>query len=221
MRDVRVSTYAEAVDGLVDGVSVMVGGFGGAGLPHGLIQAVLDKGSRGLTVISNNAGADADDLTLWFEANIVSKMICTYPRAAKAFAQRYRSGECELELVPQGTLIERIRCAGAGLGGFFTPVGVGTRLADGKEVRVLDGKEFVFERALRADFALLRGHRADSMGNVTYNKTARNYSPVMAMAAGTTVVEVSELVEVGGLDPEEVVTPCIFVKRVVLSRGAA
>ncbi len=221
MRDVRVTTFAQALEGLEDGATVMMGGFGGAGLPRGLVRAVLEKGVRDLTVISNNAGADADDLSLWFEADIVRKMVCTYPRAAKAFARRYEEGRCQLELVPQGTLIERIRCAGAGLGGFYTPVGVGTRLAEGKEVRVINGKEYVFELPLGADFALLRGQRADTMGNVTYSKTARNYSPVMATAAKTSVVEVGEIVEVGAIHPEEVVTPCIFVNRVVLNRGEA
>ena len=215
MRNVIVPSLAAAVEGLRNGSSLMMGGFGGAGLPRGLIRAVLDLGVRNLTVISNNAGADPDDLSLWFRAGIVSKMICSYPRAAKEFATRYEEGSVELELVPQGTLIERIRCAGSGLGGFFTPVGVGTQLGEGKEVRVLDGREFLLEKPLAADFALLRGHRADALGNITYSKTARNYSPIMAMAAETVVFEVDEVVDVGRIDPECVITPCIFVDRVV------
>lgn len=221
MRNVLVASYSAALEGLGDGASIMMGGFGGAGLPRGLIRAVLDRGVRDLTVISNNAGADSDDLTLWFEAGIVTKMVCTYPRSAKAFARRYEEGSCALELVPQGTLIERIRCAGAGLGGFYTPVGVGTRLAEGKETRVIEGREYLFQLPLSADFALLRGHRADTMGNVSYSKSARNYSPVMATAARTTVFEVGEVVEPGSLDPEHVVTPCIFVKRIVKSGSPA
>lgn len=222
MRNVIVGDLAKAVEGLRDGSAVMMGGFGGAGLPRGLVEAVLELGVRDLTVISNNAGADGDDLSLWFRAGIVRKMICSYPRAAKEFAARYEEGSVELELVPQGTLIERIRCAGSGLGGFFTPVAVGTQLAEGKEVRIMDdGRSYLLEKPLGADFALLRGHRADALGNVSYRKTARNYSPIMAMAAKTVVFEVDEVVSVGAIDPECVVTPCIFVDRVVQRRGRA
>jgi 3-oxoadipate CoA-transferase alpha subunit len=219
MRDVTVTSHAEAILGLSDGASIFLGGFGGAGLPRGLIGAVLDAGIRDLTVIANNAGADGDDLTLWLEAGLVRKVICSYPRAAKAFDTLYRQGKVELELVPQGTLIERIRCAGAGLGGFYSPVGVGTLLGEGKEIKIIDGREFLLELPLPADFALLRGHKADPLGNVTYYKTGRNYSPMMATAASTVVIEVDELVELGGIDPEHVITPCIFVDRVVLRRG--
>lgn len=219
MRDVRVGSHAEAIAGLSDGASIFLGGFGGAGLPRGLIGAVLEAGTRDLTVIANNAGADGDDLTLWLEAGLVRKVICSYPRAAKAFDTLYRQGKVELELVPQGTLIERIRCAGAGLGGFYSPVGVGTLLGEGKEIKIIDGREFLLELPLPADFALLRGHKADPLGNVTYYKTGRNYSPMMATAASTVVIEVDELVELGGIDPEHVITPCIFVDRVVLRRG--
>jgi len=219
MRDVRVNSQAEAIAGLDDGASLFLGGFGGAGLPRGLIRAVLEAGISQLTVIANNAGADGDDLTLWLEAGLVRKVICSYPRAAKAFAELYRQGKVELELVPQGTLIERIRCAGSGLGGFYSPVGVGTLLGAGKEIKVIDGREFLLELPLGADFALLRGHQADPLGNVTYYKTGRNYSPLMATAARTVVVEVDEIVDIGAIDPEQVVTPCIFVDRVVQRRG--
>ena len=220
MRDVRVASYAEAIAGLSSGASLFLGGFGGAGLPRGLIGAVLEAGITNLTVIANNAGADGDDLTLWLEAGLVKKVICSYPRAAKAFDTLYRQGKVELELVPQGTLIERIRCAGAGLGGFLSPVGVGTLLAEGKEIKVIDGREFLLELPLPADFALLRGHQSDPFGNVTYYKTGRNYSPMMATAAQTVVIEVDQFVDIGGIDPEHVVTPCIFVDRVVLRKGA-
>ncbi len=218
MRDVRVNSHVEAIAGLSDGASLFLGGFGGAGMPRGLIRAVLDAGIRDLTVIANNAGADGDDLTLWLDAGLVRKVVCSYPRAAKAFDRLYRQGKVELELVPQGTLIERIRCAGAGLGGFYSPVGVGTLLGEGKEIKVLNGREFLLELPLSADFALLRGHQADPFGNVTYYKTGRNYSPMMATAATTVVVEVDELVGIGEIDPEHVVTPCIFVDRVVLRK---
>jgi 3-oxoadipate CoA-transferase alpha subunit len=215
MRDVRVRTYAEAVAGLSDGAAVFLGGFGGAGVPHGLIRAVLEAGVRDLTVIGNNAGADADDLTLWLEAGLVRKVICSYPRAGQAFDRLYRQGKVELELVPQGTLIERIRCAGAGLGGFYSPVGVGTLLGEGKPTRVFDGRTYLLELPLAADFAFLRAHHADPFGNLTYNKTARNYTPLMATAARTVVVEADEVVGVGAIDPEAVITPCVFVDRVI------
>lgn len=221
MRNVVVDSYSDAVSALTDGSSVMVGGFGGAGLPRGLIQAVLDLGVCGLTVISNNAGADTDDLSLWFQAGMVGKMICTYPRAAKAFHERYREGSVMLELVSQGTLIERMRCAGAGLGGFFTPVGVDTQFAADKEVRQIDGRSYLFEKPLRADFALLRGATGDTLGNITYNKTARNFAPVMATAASTVVFEVDSIVEAGQIDPESIITPCIFVDRIVRRKGYA
>jgi len=220
VRNVVVKDSDEAVAGLRDGCTVMMGGFGGAGLPRELIQAVLRTGAKDLTVISNNAGADADDLSLWFAAGIVRKMICSYPRSAVAFTERYRRGEVELELVPQGTLIERIRCGGAGLGGFLSPVGVDTVFEKGKQKFEIDGRPYILELPLRADFALLKGKTADTLGNVVYNKTARNYSPVMATAAERTVFEVDEIVEPGGLDPEAIVTPCIFVNRVFIRRNA-
>ena len=214
MRNVVVKDAEAAVEGIQDGQTVMVGGFGGAGLPTGVIKAVLDKGVRDLVVISNNAGSSGDDLSLWFGAKIVRKIICSYPRNAQQFAEQYRTGAVELELVPQGTLVERIRAGGAGLGGFLSPVGVGTVFADGKEKVTVQGREFILELPLRADFTFVKGRLADSLGNVTYNKTARNHCAVMATAGETVAIEVDRIVEVGDLDPEVIVTPCIFVDRV-------
>jgi 3-oxoadipate CoA-transferase alpha subunit len=214
MRNVVVKDAEAAVEGIKDGQTVMVGGFGGAGLPMGAIKAVLDKGVRDLVVISNNAGSSGDDLSLWFGAKIVRKIICSYPRNAQQFAEQYRTGAVELELVPQGTLVERIRAGGAGLGGFLSPVGVGTVFADNKEKITVQGREFILELPLRADFTLVKGRLADSLGNVTYNKTARNHCAVMATAGETVAIEVDRIVEVGDLDPEAIVTPCIFVDRV-------
>lgn len=214
MRNVVVKDAGAAVAGIKDGDTVMVAGFGGAGLSRQLIKAVIDAKVRNLTVISNNAGSSGDDLTLWFESRIVRKMICSYPRNASAFTQQYREGSVELELVPQGTLVERIRAGGAGLGGVLSPVGVGTVFAHGKESVRVDGREYLLELPLRADFALLKGRQADSLGNVNYNKTARNHSVVMATAAHTVAVEVDCLLEPGEMDPEGIVTPCIFVDRV-------
>ncbi|WP_213775816.1 3-oxoacid CoA-transferase subunit A [Bradyrhizobium sp. dw_78] len=218
MRNVVVENAREAVAGIKDGDTVMMGGFGGAGLPTGVIEAVLDTGVRELTIISNNAGASGPDLSLWFAAGIVRKIICSYPRNAEAFAQRYRAGEVELELVPQGTLVERIRAGGAGLGGFLSPVGVGTVFAEGKRAIDVDGRGYILELPLRADFSFVKGRQADALGNVTYNKTARNHCAVMATAATTVAVEVDEIVEVGTMDPEAIVTPCIFVDRVYMRK---
>ncbi|WPH17528.1 CoA transferase subunit A [Variovorax paradoxus] len=220
MRNVVVKDANAAVSGLRDGDTVMVGGFGGAGVPRGMIKAVLDLGVRELTVISNNAGSGGQDLSLWFGARIVRKIICSYPRSADVFADQYRAGDVELELVPQGTLVERIRAGGAGLGGFLTPTGVGTVFEKGKQKVVVDGREFLLEKPLRAQFSLLKGRQADVLGNLNYNKTARNHSVVMATAAEVVAVEVDELLEPGELDPEGIITPCIFVDRVFLSRPA-
>lgn len=214
MRNVVVGTEAAAVAGLRDGHVVMVGGFGGAGLPRGIIKAVAELGVRDLTVISNNAGAGGDDLSLWFRQRMVRKIICSYPRSAKDFAQQYRVGAVELELLPQGTLVERIRAGGAGLGGFLSPVGVGTVFERGKEKITVGSRDFLLELPLRADFAFVKGRTADTLGNVTYNKAARNHCAVMATAADIVAVEVDRIVEAGGLDPESIVTPCIFVDRV-------
>lgn len=214
MRNVVVENARAAVQGLKDGHTVMVGGFGNAGLPHDILKAVVETGVRDLTLISNNAGTVEDDLTLWFRAKIVRKIICSYPRGAKAFTELYRKGEVELELVPQGTLVERIRAGGAGMGGFLSPVGVGTEFAKGKDVLHVGGRDYILELPLKADFTFVKGKLADTVGNVTYNMTARNHCPAMATAAETTVVEVDRIVAAGDLDPEAIVTPCIFVDRV-------
>lgn len=207
----------EAIAGMRDGHTVMVGGFGGAGLPRELVEATLELGVRDLTLISNNAGANGRDLSLWFEAKIVRKIICSYPRSAKAFGEQYKNGTVELELVPQGTLVERIRAGGAGLGGVLTPVGVGTVFENGKQKITVEGRDFLLETPLKADFALLRARQADSVGNINYNKSARNHSVVMATAADIVAVEAGELLNAGVMDPEGIVTPCIFVDRVFLA----
>jgi 3-oxoadipate CoA-transferase alpha subunit len=214
MRNVLVKSALDAVAGLQDGHTIMVGGFGGAGLPVRLVDAVLELGVRNLTLISNNAGANLHDLSLWFEARIVKKIICSYPRGAIAFGEQYNNGSVELELVPQGTLVERIRAGGAGLGGFLSPVGVGTVFEEGKQLINVDGKDFLLEKPLHADFALIKARQADEMGNINYNKSARNHSVVMATAADITAVEADEILVAGQMDPEEIVTPCIFVHRV-------
>lgn len=214
MRNVLVKDAFEAVRGIEDGNTVMVGGFGGAGLPRSIIPAVLDSGVRDLTVISNNAGSGGVDLSLWFGAKIIRKIICSYPRGAEVFGEQYRAGTVELELVPQGTLVERIRAGGAGLGGFLTPVGVGTVFEEGKQKLSVGGRDYLMELPLKADFSFVKGYHADQLGNVVYNKTARNHCQVMATAGTVVAIEVDKVVEVGTLDPESIVTPCIFVDRV-------
>jgi 3-oxoadipate CoA-transferase, alpha subunit len=215
--DKRVASPAEAVADVFDGATVMIGGFGEAGSPIELIHALIDQGASGLTVVSNNTGSGEVGLAALIRAGRVAKMICSFPRTANSvvFPELYREGRIELELVPQGTLAERIRAGGAGIPAFFTPTSVGTPLAEGKEHRVFDGREFVLEHALRADYALVKCHRADTYGNLVYRKTARNFGPIMAMAAAVTIAQAREIVAPGGLDPEEVVTPGIFVERVV------
>ena len=200
-----------------DGATVMIGGFGTAGLPDELVAALLAQGARELTVINNNAGNGEGGLAALLAAGRVRKIICSFPRQADShhFDRLYRAGQIELELVPQGNLAERIRAAGAGIGGFFTPTGYGTALAEGKEVRELDGRMQVFETPLHADFALIKAERGDRWGNLTYRMTARNFGPVMAMAARTTVATVHDIVPLGLLDPEAVVTPGIYVQRLV------
>lgn len=214
----RANSVAEAVADIADGSSVMIGGFGEAGSPIELIHALIDHGARNLTVISNNTGSGRVGLAALIANGQVRKMICSYPRSANSmvFPELYRRGEIELELVPQGTLAERIRAGGAGIPAFFTATSVGTVLAEGKEHRTFDGREYVLERALRADFALVKAQRADRYGNLLYRRTARNFSPIMCMAAATSIVQVKELAEVGCIDPEAVVTPGIFVSRLVL-----
>ena len=212
-----VTTADEAVAGVKDGDTVLIGGFGLAGQPFELIDALRRTGVTDLTVVNNNAGNGSGGLAALLSAGMVRKIICSFPRQADSyvFDELYRRGEIELEVVPQGNLAERIRAAGAGIGGFYTPTGVGTLLAEGKETRVIDGREYLFQLPIRGDFALVRAHRADTMGNLVYRKTARNFGPIMATAAGCSVVQVDDVVEVGELDPEHVVTPGIFVDRVV------
>ncbi|NVP58412.1 3-oxoacid CoA-transferase subunit A [Mycoplana rhizolycopersici] len=208
---------AEAVAGIGDGARVMIGGFGGSGAPIELIHALIDKRPRGLTVINNNAGNGRIGIAAMIDAGMVSKMICSFPRSSdpRAFTDAYLAGKVELELVPQGTLAERIRAGGAGIPAFYTPTAYGTELADGKVIAEFDGRSYVQERWLKADFALIKAHVGDTFGNLTYNKAARNFNPLMCMAAAETIVQVSRLVQPGGIDPEDVVTPGIFVNRVV------
>lgn len=221
MLDRRVQTYSEAIAGIKNGATILLGGFGGAGVPLGLCKAVIDAGLRDLTVVSNNAGSGDPDLSAMLTAGCVKKVICTYPKSAtsRVFADLYAEGKVGLELLPQGTLVERMRCAGAGLGGFFTPVSAGTELGAGKETRVIDGREHVFETPLHGDVALIRAKKADRLGNLTYNRLARNFCPAMAMAGKLVVAEVDEIVEVGAMDPEEIVTPGVFVDRIVLKEA--
>jgi len=210
-----LSSAADAVARIPDGASIMMGGFGLCGIPENLIAALRARGTRGLTVISNNAGVDDFGIGILLRARQVKKMIATYVGENKEFERQYLSGELEVELIPQGTFSERVRAAGAGIGGFFTPTAYGTLVAEGKETRVIDGKPHVFEKPLHADFALVRGYRGDRLGNLVYRKTARNFNPVMATAAPVTIAEVEQLVEPGEVDPEQVVTPGIFVKHII------
>ena len=213
----QVSSAAHAVADIPDGATVMVGGFGASGSPIELIHALIDQGATGLTVINNNTGNGEVGLAALIGNGQVSKMICSFPRSSqsKVFPQLYKEGMIELELVPQGTLAERIRAAGAGIPAFYTPTTVGTVLAEGKETRDFDGREYVMEPWLKADYALVKCETADPLGNLTYNKTARNFSPMMCMAAMTTIVQTKNLVATGEIDPEHVITPGIFVNRVV------
>lgn len=217
MIDKRVKDPRAGVADVPDGATVMIGGFGEAGSPIELIHALIDQGARGLTVISNNTGSGEVGLAALLKAGRVAKVVCSFPRTANStvFPELYRAGKVELELVPQGTLAERIRAGGAGVPAFYTPAAVGTPLAAGKETREFDGQTYLLERWLRADYALIKGRSADPFGNVVYNKTARNFGPIMAMAAKMTVVQVGRVVEAGEIDPEAVVTPGIFVDRVV------
>jgi 3-oxoadipate CoA-transferase, alpha subunit len=217
MIDKVFESAGAALADVKDGATVMIGGFGTAGLPHELTAALIEQGARELTVVNNNAGNGDTGLAALIAAGRVRKIICSFPRQSDShhFDRAWRAGTIELELVPQGNLAERIRAAGAGIGGFFTPTGYGTELARGKEVRELDGRMQVFETPLNADFALIRAERGDRWGNLSYRMTARNFGPVMAMAAKVTVASVHEVVELGALDPEAVVTPGIFVQRVV------
>lgn len=223
MIDKRVSTTQEALADVFDGATVMIGGFGEAGSPIELIHALIDQGASDLTVISNNTGSGQVGLAALLKARRVSRVICSFPRTANStvFPELYREGFTTLELVPQGTLAERIRAGGAGVPAFYTPTAVGTPLAEGKESREFDGREYLLEHGLRADFALIKGRVADTYGNVIYNKTARNFGPLMAMASDHAIVQAERVVEAGGLDPECIVTPGIFVDRVVEVAGPA
>jgi 3-oxoadipate CoA-transferase alpha subunit len=213
----EVATLREAVADVRDGATVMIGGFGTAGLPNELVGALLEQGPKDLTIINNNAGNGDTGLAALLAARRVRKIVCSFPRQTDShhFDRLYRAGEIELELVPQGNLAERIRAAGAGIGGFFTPTGYGTELAKGKETRAIGGRMYVFESPLHADYAFIKAERGDRWGNLTYRMTARNFGPVMAMAARTTIATVHEIVPLGALDPEAVVTPGIFVQRIV------
>jgi len=217
MIDKRRASAAEAVADIRDGATVLVGGFGLAGQPAELIDALIERGAGDLTIVSNNAGNGDTGLALLLKKRRVRKVLCSFPRQhdSHVFDALYRAGEIELELVPQGNLAERMRAAGAGIGAFFTPTGYGTVLAQGKETRVIDGRGYVLEYPIRADVALIKAHKGDRWGNLVYRKTARNFGPVMAMAAATTIAQVEEVVELGALDPEVIVTPGVFVHRVV------
>ena len=206
-----------AMAGIQDGAVVLIGGFGGAGQPNALIQGLIAQGARELTIVCNNAGAGDTGIAALLAAGQVRKVVCSFPRQADSyvFDGLYRAGKLELELVPQGTLAERIRAGGAGIGGFFTRTAVGTQLAEGKEVRHIEGDDYILEAPIKADVAIIKAHRADRWGNLVYNKTARNFGPVMATAAKLTIAQVMEIVELGELDPEAIVTPGVYVKRVV------
>ncbi len=217
MIDKRVSGVAEALAGTPNGATVLVGGFGSVGQPNALIDGLIEQGARDLTVVANNAGTGHVGLARLMELGRVRRIVCSFPRSAGSvvFEELYRQGKIELEIVPQGTLAERIRAAGAGIGAFYTPTAFGTRLAEGKEVRTIEGRQHVLEYALHADLALVEAWKADRWGNLTYRETGRNFNAIMATAAERTVVQTSHLVELGELDPESIVTPGIYVQRVV------
>jgi len=211
----------EALAGIHDGATIMIGGFGNAGMPRELIDGLIDQGATDLTIVNNNAGNGDTGLAALLAARRVKKIICSFPRQADShvFDGLYRSGELQLELTPQGNLAERIRAAGAGVGAFFSPTGYGTLLAEGKETRLINGKNYVLEYPIHADFALIKALKADRWGNLVYRKAARNFGPIMAMAAKCTIAQVDQVVELGELDPEVIVTPGIFVQRIVQVNG--
>ena len=211
----------EALRDIVDGSTILISGFGGAGLPVFLLDALLEQGAKNLTLISNNAGNQGVGIAKLVAGGRVKKMICSFPRQPEsgAFDELYRQGKIELELVPQGTLAERIRAGGAGIGGFFTPTGFGTELAKDKECREIDGINYVFEKAIKADYALIKADKGDRWGNLVYHGTGRNFAPIMPTAARCTIAQVNQTVDLGQLDPEAIVTPGIFVKRIVLVEG--
>lgn len=217
MIDKILPTPQAALADVPDGATVMIGGFGNAGMPAQLIDALIEQGAKGLTIVNNNAGNGDTGLAALLASGRVRKIICSFPRQADShvFDGLYRSGKLELELVPQGNLSERIRAAGAGIGAFYTPTGYGTELAQGKETREIDGKRYVLEYPIHGDVALIKAERGDRWGNLTYRKTARNFGPSMAMACRQTIASVHEIVELGGLDPEAIVTPALFVSKIV------
>jgi len=212
-----VDSMDAALAGVQDGDTVMIGGFGGAGQPSALIEALVEQGARDLVIVNNNAGNGENGLAALLKAKRVRKLLCSYPRQVDShiFDGLYRRGEIELELIPQGNLAERIRAAGAGIGAFFSPTGFGTQLAEGKETRRIGDRDYVLEMPIHADFALIMAEEADRWGNLTYRKTARNFGPIMAMAARVTVAQVHRVVALGEIDPERVVTPAVFVQRVI------
>lgn len=215
--DKTIATVADAVADIQDGATIMIGGFGGSGAPIELIHALIDKRPRDLTVINNNAGNGHVGIAAMIEQDMVRKMVCSFPRSAdpRAFTERYLEGQIELELVPQGTLAERIRAGGAGIPAFYTPTSFGTDLANGKPIEEFEGRSYVQERWLKADFAIIKAQLGDTMGNLTYRMAGRNFNPLMAMAATQTIAQVSQIVTLGEIDPEQVVTPGIFVNGVV------
>src|SRR5258706_7163735 len=217
MIDKRVASVEAAVADIADGMTIMIGGFGGAGMPAELVDALGRQGARGLVIVNNNAGNADTGLALLLKARRVRKIVCSFPRQTDSwhFDKLYKEKAIELELVPQGNLAERIRAAGAGIGAFFTPSGYGTLLAEGKETREIEGRHYVLEHPIHADFALIKAERGDRWGNLVYRKTARNFGPIMASAAKCAIAQVREVVALGELDPEVIVTPGIFVQRVV------
>lgn len=215
--DKTIASAADAIADIGDGATVMIGGFGGSGAPIELIHALIDKGPKNLTVINNNAGNGRIGIAAMIDAGMVRKMICSFPRSSdpRAFTDKYLAGEIELELVPQGTLAERIRAGGAGIPAFYTPTAYGTELAEGKVIAEFEGRPYVQERWLKADFAIVKGHVGDTHGNLTYHKAGRNFNPLMCMAAAKTIAQVSRIVSAGEIDPEIIITPGIFVNSVV------
>lgn len=213
-----LTSFTDAVKDIKDGATIMVGGFGLVGIPENLILALVETGVKDLTVISNNCGVDDWGLGLLMKNKQIKKMVGSYVGENKEFERQVLSGEIEVELVPQGTLAERIRAGGAGIPAFYTPAGVGTPIAEGKEVREFDGKAYLLERGMTADFSLVRAHKADKMGNLIFNKTARNFSPMIAAAGKVTIAEVEELVEIGELNPDHIHTPSIYVKKLIVGK---
>jgi len=220
MKQKIVGTLDAAVADIPDGARIMFGGFGGAGFPNNLIQALARQGTKDITAISNNCGTRDGELGIMFKNGLIQHVICSFPGPhANHFQERFAKGEVTCELVPQGILCERMRAAAAGLLGFYTTVGVGTEVASGKEERVIDGKRAILEKPIHAQYALIKAHKADALGNLTYRLAARNFNPIMAQAADFTIVEVDEIVPVGSIHPENVITPAIFVHRIVQAKG--